>query len=254
MSDGRKRLSGAQYRKRKLEKEEDKKRLAGSLKTFFVSTTNKEPQPSSSQDPDIQRFESNEGAGEPLEKLQKKSKSDAEVKEEDTLDITPENIQTEAIVKVDGEVLVLKDPACWPQVLTDNIRMSILDIGPVQLKNIVYPVNDSNRSFCAIYFEKKLSNNEKVPRTWLVYSKSKNSVYCFCCTLFKVSVNSFNDGNGYSDWRHLSRNLERHETSKGHFESVRKWVELKKSIGKGVTVDSINQNIIQMEKKDGHLF
>ncbi|KAB0802683.1 hypothetical protein PPYR_04869 [Photinus pyralis] len=55
MADGRKRLSGSQYRKRKLEKEEDKKRLAGSLKQFFVSPrprNNNEPQPGSSQDRD----------------------------------------------------------------------------------------------------------------------------------------------------------------------------------------------------------
>lgn len=256
VSDGRKRLSGSQYRKRKLEKEEDKKRLAGSLKKFFVSTSNKEPQPSCSQDPHVQYFESNEDKEERLEKLQEnKSYAEApEVGEKDTLDQattnTPANTQTEVsedILKVNKELL--NDPACWPQVLTDNIRISILDLGPVQLKNIVYPVNDSNRSFSATYFEKKLTNNEKVPRTWLVYSKSKNAVYCFCCKLFKVSVNSFNDDNGYSDWQHLSRNLERHETSKGHFESVRKWVKLKKSIEKGFTVDSFNQNLIQMEKK-----
>ena len=108
------------------------------------------------------------------------------------------------------------------------------------------------RSFSTTYYEKKLSNNEKVPRTWLVYSKSNNSVFCFCCKLFKVSDNVFNDDKGYTDWRHLSQNLDRHEKSKGHFESVKKWIELKKSIEKGRTVDSDNQNLIQLEKKDGH--
>jgi hypothetical protein len=67
-------------------------------------------------------------------------------------------------------VEILKDPALWPRVLTDKIKMSILEIGPLQLKNIAFPLDDSNRSFSITYYDKKLSNNENVPRTWLVYS------------------------------------------------------------------------------------
>lgn len=47
----------------------------------------------------------------------------------------------------------------------------------------------------------------------------------------------------YSDGK--SRNLERHERNKGHFQTVRKWSKLNKSIEKGVTVDSLTQNIIK---------
>ena len=174
---------------------------------------------------------------------QEKNKSEADA--QDTPDPpTP----TEAAAE-DAGVEILKDPALWPQVLTDKIKMSILEIGPLQLKNIAFPLDDSNRSFSTTYYDKKLSNNEKVPRTWLVYSKSNNSVFCFCCKLFKVSDNVFNDDKGYTDWRHLSQILDRHEKSKGHFENVKKYVELKKSIEKGTTVDSVNQNLIQLEKK-----
>ncbi|XP_023230949.1 uncharacterized protein LOC111631000 [Centruroides sculpturatus] len=52
MSDNRKRLSGAQYRKRKREKEELVKKASGSLETFLISTTSQEA-PSSSQARDV---------------------------------------------------------------------------------------------------------------------------------------------------------------------------------------------------------
>lgn len=250
MADGRKRLSGSQYRKRRIEKEEDHKRLAGSLKKFFVSTTattSTQPQPSTSQALDVQPFKLSENDAE--EQDQNKSTAENITLDQDTTN-TPSsnNTQTEtADIDVSGEQF--KDPAYWPEVLTDTVRLIILDIGPVQLKNIIYPVNNLNRSFSSTYFVKKLTNNEKVPRNWLIYSKSKDSVYCFSCKLFEVSSNSFSDNNGFRDWQHLSRALERHETSKGHFESVKKWVELKKSIEKGLTVDYMNQNLFQIEKK-----
>jgi hypothetical protein len=74
-------------------------------------------------------------------------------------------------------------------------------------------------------------------------------VFCFSCKLFKVSDNSFNDDNGYTDWQHLSQNLDRHKKSKGHFENVKKWAELKKSTEKGTTVNSVKKNLFQLEKK-----
>lgn len=245
MADGRKRLSGFQYRKRKSEKDEIKKGLAGSLKKFFVSTTATAEQPSTSQQVEEQLDSNKDTHTENLQIGQQQEKNKSEADAQDTPDPpTP----TEAAAE-DAGVEILKDPALWPQVLTDKIKMSILEIGPLQLKNIAFPLDDSNRSFSTTYYDKKLSNNEKVPRTWLVYSKSNNSVFCFCCKLFKVSDNVFNDDKGYTDWRHLSQILDRHEKSKGHFENVKKYVELKKSIEKGTTVDSVNQNLIQLEKK-----
>lgn len=53
-----------------------------------------------------------------MKKLQKENKSDSEVKKRDMLNTT-ENPQTEAVVKV--EVEILKYPAFFPQILTENI-------------------------------------------------------------------------------------------------------------------------------------
>lgn len=88
----------------------------------------------------------------------------------DALDFPNPATSTEAAAENAG-LIVLKDPALWPKILTDKIRMYIFEIGPLQLKNIQFPLDDSNRSFSTTYYDKKLSNNEKVPRTWLIYSK-----------------------------------------------------------------------------------
>lgn len=253
MADGRKRLSGFQYRKRKAEKDEIKKKLAGSLKKLIVSmtptATATAAQPSTSRQVEPVDVEENLQITQQQENDTSDSEADPqESQDTDTSDPPTAPSPTEVAAE-DAGVEIFKDPAQWPQVLTDKIKMCILEIGPSQLKNITFPLDDSNRSFSTTYYHKKLSNNENVPRTWLVYSKSNNSVFCFCCKLFKVSDNVFNDDKGYTDWRHLSQNLDRHEKSKGHFESVKKWVELKKSIEKCRTVDSVNQNLIQLETK-----
>lgn len=264
MADGRKRLSGFQYRKRKAEKDEIKKSLAGSLKKFIVPATSTATtaQPSTSRQVELQDVKEqidldNVPLLENFQIMQHQGNdtSDSETNVQETQDTdtsdpptapspTPKEVSAE-----NAGLELLKDPAHWPQVLTDKIKISILEIGPHQLANITFPLDDSNRCFSTTYYDKKLSNNEKVPRTWLVYSKSNNSVFCFCCKLFKEYDNIFNDDKGYTDWRHLSQNLDRHEKSKGHFENVKKWVEIKKSLEKGRTVDSVNQNLIQLEKK-----
>ena len=141
MADGRKRLSGFQYRKRKLEKDEIKKGLAASLKKFFVSTTATAEQPSTSQQVEEQLDSNKDTHTENLQIGQQQEKNKSEADAQDTPDPpTP----TEAAAE-DAGVEILKDPALWLQVLTDKIKVSILEIGPLKLKNIALPLDDSNR-------------------------------------------------------------------------------------------------------------
>lgn len=154
-------------------------------------------------------------------------------------------VSSEEIISKDA----INDVALWPQVIRDNHRIILLDHGPVQIVNFVYPTNSNNRSFSDIYYKKKLPNNEIVKRDWLVYSKSTDSAYCFYCKLFNTDVNAFNDKIGYKDWQHLTRSIERHEKSGGHLMSVKNCLNLRTDISKGKTIDSENQMIIEREKK-----
>lgn len=144
---------------------------------------------------------------------------------------------------------VANDPALWPQVIPDNLRLFLTERGPIQIKKPNYPSDSNMRSFSDTYYSKKLQNNEIIHRVWLVYSTSSDSVFCFHCKLFNINVTAFNGPTGYKDWGHLSRNIERHEKSSGHICSLKKYLDLKNDLSKGQTVDSVNQAEIDREKK-----
>lgn len=252
MCDNRKKLSGAQYRKRKLEKEEAVKKASGSLEKFLKrsqeATTNcqdvsvteiaeQEQEPSSSNIILLQDVE--EPSREIIDKAMVKEKEDSETRSSSEEEVSSENIQDD-----------IKDPGHWPSVLSDKIKLILIELGPTQLTeidvNLNFPTDKHKRGFSSIYYKKRLSNGEIIPRIWLVYSKIKDCVFCFPCKIFKTFSSAFIEG--YNDWRHLSQAIERHEKSKGHICSTKSWVDLNKSIYSKTTTDSLNEKLINLEK------
>jgi len=86
----------------------------------------------------------------------------------------------------------LRDPSRWSKIMTSNIKQAILEIGPIRITNINFPVksHDNNRKFFEKYYYRIMPNGEKVDRNWLVYSLSAGSVYCFPCKLFNHESSS----------------------------------------------------------------
>lgn len=200
--DGKKKLSGAQNRKRKLEKEVSLKKNTSSIEKFILR-----PGPSSDEHLETQENQDNSTAELVSPTPPPLLSSSSVVEEPPCAEASPENILRED---------VMNDLALWPQVLSDKQRIFLIERGPVQVKESSYPSNSSKRSFSNAYYTKKMLNNETVLRNWLVYSKSTDSVYCFYCKLFDADVTPFNGKIGYKDWQHLSIALERHEKSSGH--------------------------------------
>jgi hypothetical protein len=102
------------------------------------------------------------------------------------------------------------------------------------------------------YFFRILPNKEKIERFWLLYSETKNSLYCFCCKIFNDSdLKSvrLSDESGYNDWQHLSEHLNIHEKSKLHIENVLKLLDLSNRFNKNEIIDSEIQNVINRETK-----
>ncbi|XP_025203847.1 zinc finger MYM-type protein 1-like [Melanaphis sacchari] len=100
-----------------------------------------------------------------------------------------------------------------------------------------------------------MPNGEIVNRLWLVYSISKDAVYCFCCTLFRTSLpnNSNRSGlvsEGIRDWKHLSEKLSEHERTPAHNQTITIWMELKMRISTLNTIDK--QQLSQIEKEKNH--
>ena len=101
------------------------------------------------------------------------------------------------------------DPADWPSVLTDCTQLVCR--GPSEVPpTFVFPRNDKGRSCHHQYFRKTLVSGEKIPRSWLVYSERKDSLFCFCCKLFsKKDIHLTTSG--LTDWKHASALMTLHQ-------------------------------------------
>jgi len=58
------------------------------------------------------------------------------------------------------------------------------------LRIVKGPKDKSSRHFMANLYTITLSNEEKCDRDWLVYSKEFDSLFCFCCKVFKRGIGS----------------------------------------------------------------
>ncbi|XP_067126051.1 zinc finger MYM-type protein 1-like [Centruroides vittatus] len=141
------------------------------------------------------------------------------------------------------------DPGLWPAGMTNDLINILVSRGPVQVFNYNFPANDAGRKFANNYYSRNLPNGEKINREWLVYSISKDSVYCFCCKIFGKTVSSLSALNGFSDWQHLSLTLKRHETSVSHSENVKSWVQLNNMLKNKTTVNQMQLRLLELEKK-----
>jgi len=73
-------------------------------------------------------------------------------------------------------------------------------------------------------FERRLLNGECKNRSWLLYSKSKNALFCFQCLIFATKKQVFSDPSvGFTNWQKCHHLVAEHEKSLSHSTCVRKW-------------------------------
>ncbi|KAG6925130.1 zinc finger MYM-type containing 5 [Chelydra serpentina] len=119
----------------------------------------------------------------------------------------------------------IDDIGTWLQSLNNEFRALILERGPVRIKGLEYPKDIRGRKFAKNNYYKRLSNSEIVNRQWLVYSKCKDTVFCFPCKIFN-SCNFKIATMGINDWKNLSHILPQHGKAQHHIESMHKLCEL----------------------------
>ena len=79
---------------------------------------------------------------------------------------TENTVQVSETASEDFSSFNSNDPATWPEIINDKIRKVIIEQGAmVQIKNKLYPRDDSGRSFSNNYYYRKIANNETVSRT-----------------------------------------------------------------------------------------
>ena len=114
------------------------------------------------------------------------------------------------------ETLNLNDCGIWPVLRISTTVDYLIKIGPIQIKKENYPGDEKVRHFLSSYYNRKLSNGEIFCRRWLIYSISKDSIFCFCCRLFDKKLNSKLVCDGFNKWKYLSETLGIHENSTSH--------------------------------------
>lgn len=148
-----------------------------------------------------------------------------------------------------AESVKYKDCGTWPDVRSNKLIDHLIKLGPVHITMNEYPVNEEGRHFSNCFYKRKLPNGEVYTRRWLVYSSSKDVVFCFCCRLFDPhpkSNSKFVIG-GYNKWNHFSYSIKTHENSATHKKCYIQWMETEMRINKGMTIDKEEQKLIEKE-------
>ena len=102
-----------------------------------------------------------------------------------------------------------------------------------------------------------MRNGESVLRSWLIYSKVKNSLFCFCCRLFAVHSNdrkqittsAFVSKDGFNTWWKLNPKIEDHEKNPEHLTSFDEWTQLAIRLKLGKTIDTSFHSHVREEEK-----
>ncbi|KAL6538588.1 hypothetical protein OROGR_012576 [Orobanche gracilis] len=159
----------------------------------------------------------------------------------------------ENVGKHEEDLNDLFDPGNWEQNMHQRKIDFLVEKGPIRVINEVYPMNEINRSFSDKHYTRSLRNGEQLDRPWLVYSRKKDSIFCFCCVLFKreraISSPLTTSTIGYNDWKNIYTRLSVHEKSNDHLNSLTEWMEAETRLRKKLTIDSSNQKVIDKEKK-----
>jgi hypothetical protein len=238
MSDGRKRLSGAEYRKKaKLKQNEQQHALQKTRKieSFFKSDNNKETQEtlsvaqkSSGTTSITKEDQHGQGTGSPIQSDQSCLVKSARPFDNEIPSTSGSNLmlgseevpQVRKATEIQVPTKLNKDPALWE--INDTTRDIIARNGFEQNKSCDFTksgrmYSDHRRYLQKNLFIRKMKNNEVRERKWLVYSENKGSVFCGPCLAFGSIQNKTQfEQQGFNDWKNAEVRVAQHENSSNH--------------------------------------
>ncbi|VYS68175.1 unnamed protein product [Arabidopsis thaliana] len=143
------------------------------------------------------------------------------------------------------------DRGNWGKV-ESGLRIIMVEKGPAARQPIdfTFPREKvSGRHFSHSYYRRILSNGEKQDRRWLVYSKTLDKIFCFCCKLFTRDKNpSHMASKGLSDWKNILERLKKHETSHEHIKCMSQWMDFESRLKKNQTINKHVQQELRKER------
>lgn len=239
MSDGRKRLSGAAYRKAalaKIEKEQETVKKIRKIFNFFRKPNTGHESSESENNVEIQKSDQTKDNTINTNTIPQTSSTTTEHSE----------IYEDKDFKHSSNTMVY-DPALWP--INDNTREHVLkngiiqDISKVDFSSSKRFIGEQHRCLTQTLFKTSLINGQEVKRSYLMYSESSGKLFCIPCQLFG-GISKLAKG-GFDDWKHGNEYLKSHENSSDHKTCV---LAMKKRMTIAERIDS--QLLIQAQDEE----
>lgn len=270
-----KRPSGAQQRKRKAEEKREAKKSCKLLESFFkkARSSNEESEENQIMEEDENDDQRDQVLSTDDEKesnnmsqtnvvnaenfdFEKFSSSETEEDEEEKdnndTSIIPPNPVFNVLMFNDVGYLDFDKTSQLP-IISQKLRTEMVTRGSTLFQNKEGPFGKKdNRSMTKSWFNRRLANGQgdEVNRSWLVYSKIKETAYCFCCLLFSSSTpncrSSFELEKGFNQWKKIEK-VSAHESNSCHRKSFNTWKETERRLFLGQTVDAALEVEIQTE-------
>ena len=118
-----------------------------------------------------------------------------------------------------------------------------------------FPKDSNGRNFPVSLLHVDLPNGEKVPRDWLVWSRSKQGLHCFCCRLFYFGPANTKPllaepcGVSNKDWKKLYDRVNDHHKSPIHRDCYVKWRALQTRLNQEAAIDETLNKAIETERQ-----
>ncbi|XP_036148421.1 zinc finger MYM-type protein 1-like [Monomorium pharaonis] len=155
----------------------------------------------------------------------------------------------------------LNDPCTWFPI-SDKIKCYLISKEPDQGRNVNFEVsardcgNGTIVKFNPSWFDKNKKNGEKMSRTWLIYCKKRQCLYCFPCLLFETDqLSKFSKPEeGFFNWKKLNPKIFEHENKPAHRTNYLKWQKLKSDLKMSASIDrDLQQQILTEKEKWRHV-
>ena len=224
---GRQFPSGSAKRKAKDEKEKRDSLVASKTRKvtdFFTGrSANAQVQPQTLNEERETDHESSESEHEyPVDPTFSQTSVASNVDDADT-DNSPPSVNQIETERLQSDALLTSDLGTWPETINTKNQDFWIGKGSATCQNMDSDFASSQKSykatnrFCSksLFIHQHKLTKETTPRTWLCFSPSKASLFCFPCKVMNAKGNQFADG-GFNDWRHAAERVQAHEQSLAH--------------------------------------
>ncbi|XP_054831509.1 zinc finger MYM-type protein 5-like [Eublepharis macularius] len=247
-STSRQKPSGAQFRKRAKEKEHSAAQTAASMKKWLKN----------SSDTVVPQQETESESQKVTEDSSGPSCSSAV---SSTYTEKETSTECERILQASKLSKDYSDPSTWPAAnkIDDKTLYFLTEMVATQAEkypNCVHFMSTErqNRCLTSSMWYKQLPNGEKAKRSWLIYSKTENALFCAPCKLFLDVVSTSGtlsalQTTGFTNWKKIPEKLPQHESSSVHKVCIVKWKTLLKTIKSCSGVSKALEIAIEAEKQ-----